>query len=50
MKTKNCESSFEILAACALTIEEMLAIRGGDDGESSGEPPTPTPITPPIKL
>ena len=45
MKTKNFETSFDIFAVYSLTNEEMITIRGGNDGD-----PGTHPVTPPVKL
>ena len=42
MKTQDFE---KIFGQFELTIEEMICIKGGDDGE-----PVPAPPTPPIKI
>jgi hypothetical protein len=43
MKNKNFETNFDVLAKFTLTNDEMISIRGGDDGE-------PTPVAPPPPL
>jgi hypothetical protein len=43
MKTRNFETSVEILKGFALTNEEMITVRGGDEG-------SPDPVTPPVKI
>ena len=41
MKTKNLETSFDIFAVYALTNEEMISVRGGEEFP---------PATPPVKI
>jgi hypothetical protein len=45
MKTKILETTFEVFATFALSNDEMISVRGGDDGE-----PVPSPPLPPIKI
>ena len=45
MKNKNFETSFDIFANFALSNDEMISVRGGDDGE-----PEPHSPLPPIKI
>jgi len=45
MKNMNFETSFDIFAMCALSNDEMISVRGGNDGE-----PVPSTPPPPIKI
>jgi hypothetical protein len=45
MKTKNLETSFDIFAVFALSNEEMITVRGGNDGG-----PGSNPVVPPVKI
>jgi hypothetical protein len=45
MKTPNLKNIDEILNEYALTVEEMICIKGGDAGE-----PIIKPSTPPVKI
>jgi hypothetical protein len=47
MKTRNFETSFDSFAVFALSNEEMIAVRGGNDGEGG---PGTNPTTPPVKI
>jgi hypothetical protein len=47
MKTRNFETSFDSFAVFALSSEEMITVRGGNEGDSG--PITIIP-TPPIKM
>jgi hypothetical protein len=41
MKTKNFETSFDLLSVFALSNDEMISVRGGGE---------PVPTTPPIPI
>jgi len=45
MKTTNFETSFDSFAVFALSNEEMITVRGGNDGG-----PISTPVAPPVKI
>jgi hypothetical protein len=45
MKLQNFDVKFDIFAMFVLTNDEMITVRGGDDGE-----PTPTTPPPPIRI
>ena len=45
MKNKIVETNFDIFASFTLSNDEMISVRGGDDGE-----PVPSPPIPPIIL
>jgi hypothetical protein len=46
MKILNFETSFDIFAENALSIKEMISVKGG----GAPEDPTPTPPPPPIEI
>lgn len=45
MKNKNFETSIDVFAAFALSNEEMITVRGGEEGNPSGGT-----LPPPIKV
>ena len=45
MKTQNFDTSIDVLEIFALSNDEMITVRGGNDGE-----PTPTTPPPPIRI
>ena len=45
MKTHNFDTNFDIFVVFALSNDEMITVRGGNDGE-----PTPTTPPPPIRI
>jgi hypothetical protein len=45
MKTKNFETSIDSFAVYALSSEEMITVRGGNEGG-----PGSNPVVPPVKI
>jgi hypothetical protein len=47
MKTKIFETSFDSFSVFALSNEEMITVRGGNDGDGG---PGTNPVVPPVKI